>query len=320
MANFVTRVGTTRRFRRGFPAQWLLPDCDLTNVLANGECGNLLTPTSAGLHRYAVTHGCSTGSASGRNWEFSASVHTRSPTSVGGLRCKPLVGNRCHRQPPLAASDFTAFSTIAPPTRGPDGGGNRSPGCRSEPEYGDAGAQQPSPRATTAIRPAVERRRFDDERADPYDFPAGRSSGTLTDNCEILAKIPNRAAGPAAAGSRPTSSRRQPSAYRAADRGAAQWRVQSLPGRPSANRVVTSASDAGRAFTNAANLTLNWSNRARSTSDSISLTSESPLSVGGSRTSVNFDLYNAFNASTVLAENTTYPARPSTSGGCRRQS
>ncbi len=42
---------------------------------------------------------------------------------------------------------------------------------------------------------------------------------------------------------------------------------------------------------------------------------------GRSRTSVNFDLYNAFNASTVLAENADLLGhRPSTSGACRRRS
>jgi hypothetical protein len=65
----------------------------------------------------------------------------------------------------------------------------------------------------------------------------------------------------------------------------------------------------GRPFTNAANLTLNLVDPGTLFGDRLNQLDFRIAKVfpsGRLRTSVNFDLYNAFNASTVLAENPAY--------------
>jgi hypothetical protein len=74
--------------------------------------------------------------------------------------------------------------------------------------------------------------------------------------------------------------------------------------------VVTPAQTSlGRPFTNAANLTLNLLEPGKMYGERLNQLDfriAKLLRYGRARTSVNFDLYNAFNADTVLAENSTY--------------
>ena len=138
---------------------------------------------------------------------------------------------------------------------------------------------------------------------------------TLTDNCEILAKIPE---------SSPLNIPycRQLTNFLTQVKFLGSYTVprvaiqlsgafQSLPGpQVAANRVVTPAQTTlGRPFTNAANLTLNLVDPGTMYGERLNQLDFRIAKVfpwGRSRTAVNFDLYNAFNVSTVLAENPTY--------------
>ena len=90
------------------------------------------------------------------------------------------------------------------------------------------------------------------------------------------------------------------------------WSDQNVaePGGTDHIRVVLPAQTTlGRPFTNAANLTLNLVEPGKLFGERLNqldLRIAKLLRAGRTRTSVNFDLYNAFNASTVLAENATY--------------
>ena len=145
----------------------------------------------------------------------------------------------------------------------------------------------------------------------------GISTGrTLTDNCEILAAVPESSPlgaallpaadelpDPGASCSGPTPSRRSTC------RSAARFRA--FPARQSRRIgvIVPAQTTLGRAFTNAANMTLNLVEPGTLYGDRLNqldIRFAQAAAVGGTRTSVNFDLYNAFNASTVLAENATY--------------
>jgi hypothetical protein len=86
---------------------------------------------------------------------------------------------------------------------------------------------------------------------------------------------------------------------------------QSIPGPAlSASRVTLAAQTTlGRAFTNATNKTLNLVAPGTLYGDRLNqldLRFGKLLRAGRTRTSLNLDLYNAFNVSTVLAENATY--------------
>ena len=138
---------------------------------------------------------------------------------------------------------------------------------------------------------------------------------TLTDNCEILAKIPE---------SNPLGVPycRQLTNFLTQYKFLGSYTVpviavqlsgafQSIPGPAvAANRVVVPAQTTlGRPFTNAANLTLNLVDPGTMYGERLNQLDFRVAKLfrfGRTRTSVNFDLYNAFNASTVLAENATY--------------
>ena len=73
--------------------------------------------------------------------------------------------------------------------------------------------------------------------------------------------------------------------------------------------VTPAQTTLGRPFTNAANLTLNLVEPGTLYGERLNQLDFRVAKVfpwGRSRTAVNFDLYNAFNASTVLAENAAY--------------
>jgi hypothetical protein len=138
---------------------------------------------------------------------------------------------------------------------------------------------------------------------------------TLTDNCEILQKIPE---------SNPLGLPycRQLTNFLTQYKFLGSYTVpkvamqlsgafQSIPGpNLAANRVVTPAlTSLNRPFTNAANLTLNLLEPGTMYGERLNQLDfrvAKLLRMGRSRLSANFDLYNAFNADTVLAENPNY--------------
>jgi hypothetical protein len=222
----------------------------------------------------------------------------------------------------LAATDFTAFSTVVPTDpRLPNGGGNtisgfldRNPNTATlapnnlftlARDYGDQIQQWNGVDLTMNAR----------LRPDLY-LQGGMSTGrTLTDNCEILEKLPE-----ISPLGRPYC--RQLTNFLTQYKFLGSYTVplvdvqlsgafQSIPGpNLAANRVVTPAlTTLGRPFTNAANLTLNLVEPGKLYGERLNQLDfriAKLFRVGRTRTSVNFDLYNAFNADTVLAENANY--------------
>ena len=203
LANFVNRVWNDQTFPIGDARRSnYFPDCDLTNVLANGECGNLSDtnfgkPTPSTTVDPRVLDGCG---VRPYNWEFSASVQHElaSRVSVDFGYFRRWFGNFAVTDNlALAASDFTSFATTVPvDERLPDGGGNtingfvdRNPNTATlapnnfftlARDYGDQIQQWNGVDLTMNAR----------LRPDLY-VQGGMSTGrTLTDNCEILAKIP----------------------------------------------------------------------------------------------------------------------------------
>ena len=328
LANFVTRTWNDLMFPVGDPRRGnYSPDCDLTNVLANGECGNL-SDTNFGQPTPSTTVDPRVLDGFGvrpNNWEYSASIqHEITPrVSVDFGYFRRWFGNFAVTDNlALSASDFTSFATTVPvDPRLPDGGGNtidgfvdRNPNTATlapnnfftlAGDYGDQIQQWNGFDLTMNAR----------IRSDLY-LQGGMSTGrTLTDNCEILAKIPE---------SSPLGIPycRQLTDFLTQVKFLGSYTVpriavqlsgafQSLPGpQVAANRVVTSAQTTlGRPFTNAANLTLNLVEPGTLFGERLNQLDFRIAKVfpwGRSRTSVNFDLYNAFNVSTVLAENPTY--------------
>jgi hypothetical protein len=328
LANFVDRVWNDQTYPVGDPRRSnYFPDCDLTNVLANGECGNL-TDTNFGKPTPSTTvdpRVLDGWHVRPYNWEFSASVqHELAPrVSVDFGYFRRWFGNFAVTDNlALAATDFTSFATVVPvDPRLPDGGGNtisgfvdRNPNTATlapnnfftlARDYGNQIQQWNGFDLTMNAR----------IRPDLY-VQGGMSTGrTLTDNCEILAKIPE---------SSPLGIPycRQLTNFLTQYKFLGSYTVpriavqlsgafQSIPGpNLAANRVTVPAQTTlGRPFTNAANLTLNlvepgimYGERL----NQLDFRVAKLLRAGRTRTSVNFDLYNAFNASTVLAENANY--------------
>ena len=328
LANFVTRTWNDLMFpvgdsRRGNYS----PDCDLTNVLANGECGNLSdtnfgqpTPSTQVDPRVLDGFGVRP-----YNWEYSASIqHEVTPrVSVDFGYFRRWFGNFAVTDNlALAPSDFTSFATTVPlDPRLPDGGGNvidgfvdRNPNTATlapsnlftlARDYGDQVQQWNGFDLTMNAR----------IRSDLY-LQGGMSTGrTLTDNCEILEKIPE-------SGPLNLPYCRQLTNFLTQVKFLGSYTVprvaiqlsgafQSLAGpQVAANRVVTPAQTTlGRPFTNAANLTLNLVEPGTFYGERLNQLDFRIAKVfpwGRSRTAVNFDLYNAFNVSAVLTENPAY--------------
>jgi hypothetical protein len=328
LANFVTRTWSDATFPVGDPRRNnFVPDCDLTNPLANLECGNL-SDTNFGSATPSTT--IDPGVLNGwgvrpYNWELSASVQRelvpRISVDVGYFR--RWFGNFAVTDDRnLAPSDFTAFSTTAPADpRLPDGGGytvngfvDLNPNRATTPpnnlftlarNYGN------QIQVWNGVDLTVNARL----RHDLY-MQGGVSTGrTLTDNCEILASLPE---------SNPLGLPycRQQTNFLTQVKFLGSYTVpkvdlqisgafQSIPGPAiSASRVTLAAQTTlGRAFTNATNKTINLVEPGTLYGDRLNqldIRFGKLLRAGPTRTSLNLDLYNAFNVSTVLAENATY--------------
>jgi hypothetical protein len=325
LPNMVTRSWTDNN--RNF-----VPDCDLTNPLAQGptSAGILQTVDSCGTMSNvnfgtivpSTTYDPRTIQGWGRrpyNWEFSTSVQheiaRRVSANIGYFRRWfgnfTVTDNRL-----IAPTDYTAYSVTAPlEARLPGGGGYTVDGL-FDPNFtgrvdnyftlaGDYGTQIEHWNGidlTVNVRmpPGVL-------------LQGGLSTGrTLTDNCDIVTKVDNPS---------PLYCRQQ-----------TDWLTQikflgtyllpkvdvqvsgtfqSIPG-PSilANYVVLSSQTTlGRPFTGAANATVNLVAPGTMYGDRLNqfdLRFGKILKFGRTRTAVNLDLFNAFNQNTALTVNNNY--------------
>ncbi len=331
LALFVTRSWNDSLFPAGDPRRGnYVPDCDLTNVLANAECG-IVSDTNFG--RVTASNASSPDTLTGwghrpYQWEFSASVqHELAPrvsANVGYFRRS--FGNFIVTDNlALAPADFSAFSVTAPADQQLPGGGLNAIG----PLYD----RNPD----TLTRPANNLIRLASSIGDqqqvwsgmdftvsarlPYGVIAqgGASTGrTLTDNCEILAQVPE-------AGLLGAPYCRQLTNFLTDVKLQGVYTVpvvdmqiaasfRSSPGpQISANVVIPNASvrpSLGRDLSGgAANVTVNLVAPGTLFGDRLNQTDVrigKILKIGRVRNVVSFDLYNVFNANPVLSENTAY--------------
>ena len=340
LANFVTRTWTDTTFPVGDPRRSnFFPDCDLTNPLANLECGNLSdTNFGSATPSTTIDPGVLNGWAvRPYNWEFSASVQRelvpRVSVDVGYFRRwfgNFAVTDDRNLPPPISPRSARRRR----PTRGcPDGGG-----------YAVDGFVDLNPnRATTPPNNFFTLARNYGEQIQVWngvDFTVnarirrdlyvqgGVSTGrTLTDNCEILAALPESNPLGLPYCRQQTNFLTQVKFLGRLHGSEIDLQVsgafQSIPGpQLSANRVILPAQTTlGRAFTNATNKTVNLVEPGTLFGERLN---QLDIRFGkllrcGERARPDLDLYNAFNVSTVLAEKR--PTRDaSTSGACRRRS
>ena len=320
LANFVTRSWSDAN--RNFT-----PDCNLQSPLANGECGalsdqNFGKPTPSVTVDSAVLNGFG---VRPYNWEFSAGVQRQvlPGMSVDFGYFRRWFGNfAVTDNRALAATDYAPFSVTAPvDPRLPGGGGNVISGFydankivaqdnyfTAASNYGNQIQHWNGVDLTTTIRPHQG-----------LLLQGGLSTGrTLTDNCEILAKLPEVSPLGAPYCHQVTDFLTQLKFFGSYTVPKIDVQVsgalQSIPGPAiAANQVIPNAvvkPSLGRDLIGgAANVTVNLVAPGTLYGDRLNqldMRFAKVLKVGRTRTSVNLDLYNAFNVNTVLAENSTY--------------
>ena len=312
-----------------------IPDCDLKNPQAQG-------PTSAGALQTIDTCGVMSNTNFGSatpstaydpetlvgwgvrpfNWELSTSVQQqlapRVSMNVGYFRRWygnfTVTDNRA-----LVPSDFTSFSLTAPLDPRLPGGGGYVIGGLLDPNK--AGVQDNYFTFASRYGEQIERWNGVDVTINArlqqgVLFQGGLSSGhTETDNCAVLAQVPEASplGGPYCHQLTNVLTQVKFLGGYTVPRIDVQvsGTFQSIPGpQLAANRVTTSAQTAlGRAFTGASNVTINMVTPGTLYGERLNqldLRFAKILKFGRTRTAVNVDLYNAFNASTVLAENPVY--------------
>ena len=320
LANFVTRSWSDAN--RNFT-----PDCNLQSPLANGECGalsdqNFGKPTPSVTVDSAVLNGFG---VRPYNWEFSAGVQRQvlPGMSVDFGYFRRWFGNfAVTDNRALAATDYAPFSVTAPvDPRLPGGGGNVISGFydankivaqdnyfTAASNYGNQIQHWNGVDLTTTIRPHQG-----------LLLQGGLITGrTLTDNCEILAKLPEVSPLGAPYCHQVTDFLTQLKFFGSYTVPKIDVQVsgalQSIPGPAiAANQVIPNAvvkPSLGRDLIGgAANVTVNLVAPGTLYGDRLNqldMRFAKVLKVGRTRTSVNLDLYNAFNVNTVLAENSTY--------------
>ena len=182
----------------GIPGDFV-PQCNLTNPAANGECGALNNPgfgstnTNATKYDPAVQFGWGT---RGYNWEFGVGVQReiapRVSVDVGYFR--RLYGNfRVTDNTALAASDYTMFSIVAPTAPGLSTSGQTINGLfdankvvqatnltTRASNYGDQFEHWNGVDVSVSARP----------RNGIFVFGGFNVGKTMTDNCQVPVKVP----------------------------------------------------------------------------------------------------------------------------------
>jgi hypothetical protein len=321
-----------------------VPDCDLTAPAANAECG-AMADRSFGQTRpgtrtdEALREGWG---VRGYNWEFSAGVQRQvTPgVSVDVSYFRRSFGNQIVTDNlALSAADFDEFSITAPvDARLPDGGGYTVGGLYNlkttsfgrpadniltlGKNYGDMTEHWNGVDVSARARLGAD-----------TTIQGGVSTGrTSIDNCEVTAELPEALTNAtvfavANTGLQPQSFCKHKQNFLTQVKGMATYTVpradvllslafQSFDGPVrAANYTVTSAQaqqSLGRPLSgNAANVVVNI---LRPGAQNVERVNQFDLRVGkifrfgGTRTSVNLDVYNLLNSDTVLAENSSYGA------------
>jgi hypothetical protein len=327
LANFVTRSWTDGN--KNFS-----PDCDLTNpndqnfLAAGGDrCFamsdlNFGKPTPSVTVDPAVLNGFA---VRPYNWELSVGVQREvmKGVSVDFGYFRRWFGNfAVTDNRALAAADFTPFSVTVPlDARLPGGGGNVISGFydanrlvaqdnyfTAASNYGNQYQRWNGVDLTTTVRPRSG-----------LLFQGGISTGrTLTDNCDVVAQLPEASLLGAPYCRQLTNFLTQVKAFGSYTIPKIDVQLsgafQSIPGpQLAANIVIPNAAvrpSLGRDLIGgAANVTVNLVPPGTTFGDRLNqldMRFAKLFKAGRTRTSLNLDVYNLFNVSTVLAENATY--------------
>ena len=324
MANTVTRAWTDAN--RDFA-----PNCDLTNPLANGECGAM---SDANFGKSTLSTNADPALIRGwgiraYNWEFSAGIqHELLPRlGVNASYFRRWYGNFSVTDNLLTtAADYSPFSITAPvDPQLPDGGGY-TVGNLFDLNPNKVGQISNYFTAAENFGKQIERWNGVDVTVSArlqtgVVVQGGVSTGrTVTDSCEILTQVPEAGllARPYCHQETAWTGQTQVKAlttYTIPRIGVqASGTYQSTPGPViAANFIASSASIApslGRPLSGgAANVTVNlvapgtmYGERLHQ----LDLRFAKILTFGATRTAINFDLYNATNANTVLQLNNNY--------------
>ena len=317
-------------------------DCDLLNPVPNGECVGALNPANFGALNQAIFDKDLTSGFGNRgyNWEFSGSVQhevvPRVSVDVGYFR--RIYGNfRVTDNVLTTASDYTLFNFLAPSNPRLSGGGG----------YAVEGAVDVNPDKFGQVRnlnTLSDTYGRQIEHWNGFDFNArarltgglqlsgGVSTGkTITDNCEVIAKVPElllsgQLLGGANGGAwLPASACHQEGPFLTQVKGVAVYMVpkigalisgtfQSVPGPIIAanfNAPTTLvASSLGRPLSgNAPNINVNLVEPGSLYGERLNqldLRFGKILRFAGRRATASVDLYNALNADAVLTQSNAF--------------
>ena len=339
--NPATRIGVSTTRSWADANKNFVPDCNLQQVTANGECGALANSTFGQSTTFATNFDPAI--LSGWNlrdyqWEFAASVQhqllSRLSVEVGYYR--RTYGNfKVTDNLSVAASDFSTFSIVAPTdSRLPNGGGQTIAGLYNvvPAKFGqtsnlvtDAGNYGSQIYRWQGVDVSAAVRAWSG-----LSFQGGFSAGsTLSDNCEVLAKLPELTSSfNAGQGFQPAGSTTNPycafsSPYQPSIKGLGTYTVpkvdvqvsgsfQTNPGLPiAANFNATNAftqPSLGRVLAgNAANVSVNLVAPGVLYTDRVN---QVDLRIGKiirfagrGKVSANLDLFNMFNRAPILIQN-----------------
>lgn len=321
-----------------------IPDCNLLNTASNGECGamanaNFGTVVPGASYDPKLMHGWG---KRGFNWEFSTGVQHEvlARTSVDVSYFRRSYGNfRVTDNRALAATDFDTFDVTAPSDPGlPDGGGYIVHGMYN---LNPAKFGLPSDNFITLAKHYGQQTEYwhgVDVNVAARFIPGllvqgGTSTGrTVDDNCEVRAKVPEPAETRSANTGLTTSGPITPLEF---CHNATNWltqvkflgsytipridvrvsgTLQNLPGpQILANYNLPTAVAArtlGRPLSGgAANVSVGVIQPGTIYGDRVNqvdLRVGKLLRFGQTRATVNLDLYNALNVSTILSQNNTF--------------
>lgn len=314
-----------------------IPQCDLTSTVANGECG-AMSDQNFGKPTLSTNYDTDTlvgWGKRGYNWEFSAGVqHELLPrVSVNAAYFRRWYGNfNVTDNRATAGTDYGTYSIVAPLNADlPDGGGYTISGLKDlNPDkvgqvdnyFTFASNYGKQIEYWHGVDLSVQSR-----LASGIVLQGGVSTGrTVTDNCEVLTKLPELAIGGLPYCRQVTNLLTQVKAVAAYTIPKIELQVsgtlQSLPGPVvAANYVASNAiiqPSLGRPLSgNAANATVNLvapGTMYGERSNEFDLRFAKIVNLKTLRTQFNVDVFNVLNANSVLTQNNNYATwqRPQT--------
>ena len=327
-----------------------VPQCDLNNFAANGECGALVNAAIFGTVTPGTTFDPEMLEGWGKrgfNWEFTTSIQQEIiPRLSAELQyARRWYGNfRTQDDLNVAAADYQQFTFPVPSdSRLPDGGGYTRTGFDLTPA---AAARAQSNFVTLAKNYGTQTEHFDGlnfsvnaRLQSGLTIQGGFGTGkVVTDDCEIVAALPEQLhvfvgnnTRNFAFSARPLEECHRDNGFRTQFQGLAAYTIpkvdvsvsgtfQNLPGaNVVANFNNTNTGTLGRAFAGPAG-----PNPFRVYSivqpgelyverlNQVDMRVAKIFRFGTTRTNLNFDFYNVLNSNSVITENQTFALAPST--------